>query len=352
MSRRHTPGFTLVELLVVIAIIGVLVALLLPAVQAAREAARRVQCLNNMKQLGLAFHNHHSTYGNFPKGATNDFSKCGPAGQSDCGSAVQGMHVDPQYSWVVPTLQFIEAGERFDAIANVNIPGYGVGLELYWMHWSTRNPNDLSTNICARPFSALLCPSDSEGGLVAIRRNSERGIMHYGHFFKTNYMVFWSGRNNREANFAEQNVGTFGRLLGPFGPNRGAAIKNITDGTSKTMLLSETLRGVDERDRRGEAFDIQPMMSYLTTFGTPNTGIPDDLASYAAQFCEPYMNRPDLNLPCVRGSNNHAAARSQHTGGVNALFGDGSVRFIVDSVNVAYWQSLTTIAGEEMLEAP
>ena len=79
-------------------------------------------------------------------------------------------------------------------------------------------------------------------------------------------------------------------------------------------------------------------------------GIPDDLAYYAEQFCEPYMNRPDLNLPCVLGSNNHAAARSQHTGGVNTLFGDGSARFIVDSVDAVYWQSLTTIAGGEILE--
>ena len=333
-SRR---GFTLVELLVVIAIIAILIALLLPAVQAAREAARRTECLNNIKQLGVAFHNHHLTHSFFPKGVTIDESL--PCAGIGC------MHTDPQYSWVVPTLAYIEAGHRYDQF----------DLTQYWMMWSTNNPNAASTIAAGTPLPAFLCPSDGMGGGYSDFPSSERGVPHYGHFFKTNYMVFFSGTIMIHVDWAEGLNPTYKRLRAAFGVDRGAKVRDIFDGTSNTMLLSEHLTGVSTTDRRGEAFDIQPGTSFLLTKFTPNTSIDDLYASYGANLCEPEMDQPELNLPCEKGGNpqtgDHVSARSRHPGGVNVLMGDGVVRFVSETVDLTLWQSLATIAGGEVTES-
>ena len=115
VERSVRRGFTLVELLVVIAIIGVLVALLLPAVQAAREAARRTQCKNNLKQIGLAIHNHHDTKGYMPPGTSQDQQPFGPAA-SNWGA-----------SWMVYILPFVEQGPLFDKLVIGGGTGYGNG---------------------------------------------------------------------------------------------------------------------------------------------------------------------------------------------------------------------------------
>jgi len=339
MAVRRSRGFTLVELLVVIAIIGILVSLLLPAVNAAREAARRTQCINKVKQVGIAMHNHHLTHGSLPHGATIDEGKYG------CHS-FGCMHSDPQYSWVVPIMPFIEEGDRYDQF----------DLTKYWMMWSTINPNAATTRAAGTPMDGLLCPSDGLGGGYSDFPSSERGVPHYGHFLKTNYMVFFSGIRVFDVEQAER----WGRpqdinKRSAFGPGRGARFKNITDGASHTMLLSEHLTGISTRDRRGEAFGIQPGTCFLLTAFTPNTSLPDLYANYGAQLCDPEMNRPDLNLPCEKGgssqNDDYVSARSNHPGGVNVLMGDTGVRFITDDIDVDLWRWLSTIAGGEVIDA-
>ena len=339
MPVRSSRGFTLVELLVVIAIIGILVSLLLPAVNAAREAARRTQCITKVKEWGLAMHNHHVTHGSLPHGATIDEEKYG------CHS-FGCMHTDPQHSWIVPLMPFIEEGDRYDQF----------DLTQYWMMWSTINPNAATTRAAGTPMGAALCPSDGMGGGYSDFPSSERGVPHYGRFLKTNYMVFFSGIRVFDVEQAER----WGRpqdinKRSAFGPGRGARFKNITDGASHTMLLSEHLTGISTRDRRGEAFDIQPGTCFLLTAFTPNTSLPDLYANYGAQLCDPEMNRPDLNLPCEKGgssqNDDYVSARSNHHGGVNVLMGDTGVRFITDDIDVDLWRWLSTIAGGEVIDA-
>ncbi|MBX6314971.1 MAG: DUF1559 domain-containing protein [Isosphaeraceae bacterium] len=321
--RGHRRGFTLIELLVVIAIIGVLIALLLPAVQAAREAARRIQCINNLKQIGLAMQNHHEAQGTLPWGAKNS----------------------PAQSWVFLILPYLEQVQMYNA-ANMNQP-------------STAFANSTVTQA---KLSVFNCPSDPLAGAMWLSPNPTTTPNRA----KGNYVVNW-GNSDYEQNmnpshsFAPANLGPFGSvysLRGPFRVNNTTTaiipygFRDITDGTSNTMMASEIKIVPDfngRSDARGDVWSGTTKCGYMFTAATPpNSPIADQLDG--KNGCP----NPASNPPCFQASGSQRefnAARSYHKGGVNVLFCDGSVKFIKDSINLATWRALSTMSGGEVISA-
>jgi prepilin-type N-terminal cleavage/methylation domain-containing protein/prepilin-type processing-associated H-X9-DG protein len=310
-SSSRRPGFTLIELLVVIAIIAILIGLLLPAVQKVREAAFRMQCGNNLKQLGLALHNYHDSNNHFPMGVVwnngsyYDFPRCG---------------------WNFSLFPYIEQGNLYSML-----PAPAAAQQQWEPWWSAEATNPSGPT--RLPIKTWLCPSDS-----GVLLNSQP----WGVFSLGNYHAFFGGLNlgGVVANNPNQRAA--------FGLNFGARFADITDGTSNTMVLGEYLRSRGaSNDQRGMPWGDQPGYGQIYTQLSPNSSSPDFLYQ---GWCD---NRPADNLPCISGDfgpNNHVAARSRHTGGVNVCLGDGSVRFVTNSVDLlTVWRPMATIAGGEVI---
>jgi prepilin-type N-terminal cleavage/methylation domain-containing protein/prepilin-type processing-associated H-X9-DG protein len=323
---RPRLGFTLIELLVVIAIIGVLIGLLLPAVQKVREAANRLRCQNNLKQIGLALHNYESANGCFPTGikASKYFSY-------DYTSA-NGYEWTYFIHMILPQLEQQAYYSVIDG-PNFNIPN----------PWTTPGswPTAASTTI---PF--LLCKSDPGDEVAKLTGSLSLP--------KSNYLGIFSGLKDvdvRDGTFPSDQRALF---------QIGAATRfaDIMDGTSNTMAVAEYLRGMPgapNGDWRGEIITNRAGAHLLFVTNTPNSSAPDVTIDYAPGFCDPGNNQPQLNLPCVAdnsnngGGNNYASPRSRHPGGVNVVLCDGSVRFITDSVSLTTWRSLGYIADGQVL---
>ena len=315
---QRRPGFTLVELLVVIAIIGILIALLLPAVQAAREAARRAQCANNLKQIGLAMHNYHVTNGRFPLGDLLD---------------------GPEWPYLLYyILPYIEQQSLYE--------GLQIAQTTNVRPWYSNAASTWPQQVQGVSVAEYLCPSDGRGGQTKGVTNGVQGAGPNGmQLYLTNYLGIFSGLNDGD---------TWNELWNPsaadstqqavFGCNRGARIEDIIDGTSNTVMIAEYLTGLPI-DIRGFAYTFRSGSQFLHVALTPNTKAPDHLLDHF-HLCFPEMNRPELNLPCVcgAGSSNTAAARSRHPGGVHGLRCDGSVHFFSDSIDATLWQQLGWIA--------
>jgi prepilin-type N-terminal cleavage/methylation domain-containing protein/prepilin-type processing-associated H-X9-DG protein len=278
-------GFTLVELLVVIAIIGTLVGLLLPAVQAARESARRSSCQNTLKQWGLAMHNLVDAKKQFPLAMTNS----------------------PRTSWVPFTwayLEYPELATRYDLKQAFHV-----------------SPN---TAVIQVKVPLYYCPSDRPNAMwTADSATRVRG----------NYVVNW-GTASMYANAS-------GTLAGnaPFRNTAAhipvqSALKDITDGTSKTLLMSEIIVSKADGDNttRGDIINDDVIFASVQfmTRNTPNSGT--DQTSRC-------VNNDPL-APCVGGSNYNVSARSRHSGGVGVVMCDGAVRFVSDNVSLTTWQQL------------
>jgi prepilin-type N-terminal cleavage/methylation domain-containing protein/prepilin-type processing-associated H-X9-DG protein len=325
-------GFTLVELLVVIAIIGVLVALLLPAVQAAREAARRLQCQNQLRQLALSLHNYHDVAKRLPPGVINDPN---PAGGTPYGRP-------PRTTYMVHLLPFVEQTTVYNTIDFVNRP-VAPGL-----CWFGNNPTATGASV-----PLLYCPSDGMGGTFKtcglINGDPARPAPH----FLSNYMAFFSGPTVAYIETIDP------RFRSAFGLNRGSNFAEITDGTSNSMLLGEYLTGTRD-DYRGFIWSDKAGGSQLWTELPPNSRIPDRLSPTTPPpplATKPWCkNHPEINLPCVPGVSESAglanldhtaASRSRHPGGVQIGLADGSVRFVGQTIDLTIWRGLSTIqAGE------
>ncbi len=293
-------GFTLVELLVVIAIIGVLVGLLLPAVQAAREAARRMQCTNNLKQIGLALHMHHDTHNKFPAGYIQQVSG-GPA------PPFVGYH---DSTWVYFLFPFLEQQALYDLVDSS--ANFGSA------------PSAALQQVFSTTLPAMLCPSDVEVDLLSTSRNRARG--NYVANNGIGPMVSWwlSSAATR---------GPDGVFVG----NKRYGFRDLLDGSSNTVLVSELLK-VPGEDYRGMMHYTEGPFYHHNQ--TPNTNIPDTLRITKCVNID--------RAPCTETYTGHttreisAAARSLHPGGVQALLGDGSVRFVSDSIHAQTWQWLGT----------
>jgi prepilin-type N-terminal cleavage/methylation domain-containing protein/prepilin-type processing-associated H-X9-DG protein len=365
MKERHLPmdsnssrygknGFTLVELLVVIAIIGILVALLLPAIQAAREAARRTQCTNNMKQVCLATLNYESTNKKLPPG--HRMSK-------------DGTDIDSLGSWVTQLLPYLEEGSLFSQIDQKE----------KFFEQTVDNGKGEYEKTHHIFLSSMVCPSDPAG------TGTQLGLIddHYG--ARGNYAANsgWSdpgpgfnscgiwmndpdweqiGANKAGYNSCTNGVqypGTgSGRPIrsalagyGPFLVNRGLGLRQVTDGTSHTVAFAELLK-VPGRDMRG-ALHWGGGCMYLHS-EPPNSSYPD-----RARYCA--VGADDPVAPCEQTPDwpgaHKLAARSAHPGGVNVVMIDGSVHFISNNIesmqhgdNVpGVWQALSTYGGGESI---
>jgi len=297
--RQLRRAFTLVELLVVIAIIGVLVALLLPAVQSAREAARRMSCQNNLKQLGLSMHNHHDTY----RAMTPTM------GENGCCWG----------TWQVLILPFMEQKNVSDLYVNwggtdATGPRYGAA------------PN--TTNVTNNRFKAFSCPSDVNNTPIAKMTNHNYALNH------------GNTGNGQQATLNGVRFGQAPFARAEIGKKLGKRLAQVTDGTSMTILAAEVRQGKGS-DLRGFTWwgDAAAMTAYLP----PNSSQPDVI--YTPGYCKsPPQNAQ--NPPCTgtptATNPSMFASRSQHPGGVQLVMCDGSVRFMQNQVAINTWRALST----------
>jgi prepilin-type N-terminal cleavage/methylation domain-containing protein len=331
-SRLHR-GFTLIELLVVIAIIAILISLLLPAVQQAREAARRTQCKNNMKQIVLAMHNYESTFRVFP----------GLSSSSQYGFSVQAR-----------ILPYIDQGNLQNLI-DFNIP-------LMLGSGGSQSLNPIHAEAAGQPLPLFLCPSEPE---QPIFQNTNTGTET---FAGTNYVVC-------TGDGTDANYDTRARTNGMFWWGSASRFRDMLDGASNTVVLAESLMG-NKLDGAGVATDPKRQMARyngggMGAAGQGFTGAPGnnpDIAVAAAgapnfdgrgrsswiwgrehlTSFNTYM-APNNAIPDVhRNGFGWFAARSMHVGGVQIGLGDGSVRFVGDSVDLATWRALGTKSGGEI----
>jgi prepilin-type N-terminal cleavage/methylation domain-containing protein/prepilin-type processing-associated H-X9-DG protein len=351
-------GFTLIELLVVIAIIAVLIALLLPAVQAAREAARRIQCTNNLKQLGLAFANYESTNTCYPSSAI--FLKGGGACSGP--GALKSCQNTP---WFVMMLPFIEQSTLYNAF-NVALGSEGpVALGL---------PGLMSNStVMTSRVASFQCPSDNVqtftmATLAALGLPPLPWSMTKG-----NYGINWGNTDFGQAVTGSAFPSTALHLASPFGLNAAATgpslvgVASVTDGLSNTQFASEILQGAQD-DVRGSLFiTLAGACSFMTRF-TPNgnvdyvplilpwstAGVVTAGAKFDTLLTGLCDNMPVQQLGCVTNSNegqDFNGARSRHPGGINMVFGDGSVRFVKNSISPTTWLALGSIAAGEVLSS-
>lgn len=308
-------GFTLIELLVVIAIIAILIALLLPAVQQAREAARRSQCRNNLKQLGLALHNYHDVYGMFAPGAiTLTSGVLVHNGQASLGDTPRRPYLPHLLPYLDQTPVYARFTWRSDGFDFFQQPDAGLVL------------------------SALVCPSDghSDNPKLTLGAGTPVAVTNYG------AMV---GQRIGDVNV---------RNRGAFSVNRGVRVRDFLDGTSNVMMLAEQLTGSDS-DLRGLWLNAGGGSTLLSTELTPNSSAADALYPSPIWCAEGdgVTDDPRNNLPCVQGTElpdgQHVASRSRHAGGVHILLGDGSVRFVSENINLQIWRIVGLISSGEIV---
>ena len=332
LKKQRWRGFTLIELLVVIAIIAILIALLLPAVQQAREAARRTQCKNNLKQMGLATHNYHDTHLRFPPGWIL-------AQYDDTGSITNPNEGQWMSTYMYYLFPYLEQKPLYDGFwgtftnSFVIGPAFGLGA----------TPEHVLS--VGTPVSALLCPSDGMGGNVSTFFR-DLAPTHYNICSRSNYLGF----------FGLDVQDMFVNKSAVFARNYGAKIGDITDGSSNTLVFGEYLTGVGPgNDFRGSFWSPQPSQAYIFTRNTPNSPIPDSIDGFwCGDGYGPTTDRPDLNLPCISVNwwntpNTSVASRSRHPGGSQVCLADGSVQFASENIDVGIWQALGSRAGGETI---
>ncbi|WP_165246608.1 DUF1559 domain-containing protein [Paludisphaera soli] len=336
-SGRFRGGFTLIELLVVIAIIAILIALLLPAVQSAREAARRIQCTNNMKQMGLALHNYESVMSVFPPAYTAQ-------------SRTNGCTSSWGHTWSNYIMPYLEQGNKYNT--------------LNFMHPAGFPPN---TSVWEFSVAAYLCPSDTKA-------EQSRTTFKITQISYASSVGLTEGIANGYGNATTaQNAHICGAILteGMFSRNVHYGIPQVTDGLSNTMMVGETSRFRDEPS--ASRFNIANLGG---SWGGGDLGTParyvwsGDTRISGGAYVVPRLNSKAFWGPAewvtspANGTNSvtwitdprsltlgQFGFRSPHPGGANFLFGDGSVRFIKDSIDMNTYRALGTRALGEVVSA-
>jgi len=349
-------AFTLVELLVVIAIIGILIALLLPAIQAARESARRTQCINNIKQLTLSLINYHSANKTFPAGsgcpAPSDYTgtKVTGAPYPNC-TAIYGCH-----NWFTKSMPFIEERSQYAAM----------DLTRGTADVSSRNPSA----ILNRKFMKLTCPSDAFAGLQPHTRFSGSGCADgsiiAGPFATSLSMgasyepcggpVQPAGSNDPQGiafdppgfncqpgrNGGEQGTGSPGMFAAGFKAYR---IKDCSDGTSNTFLIGEQLPAISLHHMMFHSHQIVGSVYY-----PPNYHVIWPNAVYNGMPTRGIRNQADY--PFNNSTDASSGFKSEHRGGLNMAMVDGSARFIADSIDYRVWVFLGARADGRTVQLP
>ncbi|TWU27447.1 DUF1559 family PulG-like putative transporter [Bythopirellula polymerisocia] len=403
MKKASPPGFTLVELLVVIAIIGVLVALLLPAIQAAREAARRSSCTNNLKQIALSCSNFESANTFFPPGGPTcvDIQSSFPGGQANKSSfIVAGTQKGCECygpDWAVQLLGYIEQGSLAN-LASRALKTFPEDLQEAnpMDNWDAKRGDEFGLG--GKNNQTFLCPSaGSDTSLVYNDDDDGTSGTSLGNLVKGNYVACFGGgymmhavplESNDAAALAGAPVrrenGT-GRLVSappeylagsfsmvriqkfPAGARLGRGTKpaQISDGLSNTVLLSEVLtwdgssptktgdEGSGNDDWRGVWMIPSAGAGAFMGYQTPNSKEPDIIPACGTGIRE---TAEWSDMPCEErsaessGGNNYAAARSRHSQGVNAAMADASVRFVENEIDGVVWQAMCTRAGGEVVD--
>ncbi|MFG0240562.1 MAG: DUF1559 domain-containing protein [Gimesia chilikensis] len=310
-------GFTLIELLVVIAIIAILIALLLPAVQQAREAARRSTCKNNLKQLGLAMHNYHDTHRTFPPGAV----------WYGIGSAPEnGRDANWGTTWVVQILPFMDQANLYNN---------------YNMSLNARSANASSTDSVLRAkIPSLICPS--QPGVDRSNLSQD-----FNGFSKITYAAsVGAGSTLTRSDYTNPNRRGFFSAVA----QNGAKIRDVTDGSSNSIMLSEIVVGISSGDDKGAwGWCTGALFSGRNSNGilTPNAKVLDRTPYASNNTSDKNFNR--RNSPDDINAGSGQAARSFHVGGVHATMGDGAVRFLSENIDQNTYLNLLSISDGNVI---
>jgi prepilin-type N-terminal cleavage/methylation domain-containing protein/prepilin-type processing-associated H-X9-DG protein len=350
MRTGTRRGFTLIELLVVIAIIGVLIALLLPAVQSAREAARRSQCTNNLKQMGLAIHNYHSQFGSFPHGAVTHNQD--DIANGACGNTTNGMQrMHGVFTLILP---FMEQSTSFNAI-NFLFPAGSSGGGLYY----GAHPGAIQTTALSSEINSYVCPSESS------QRTKVSGNS-------------WDVTNPYSMGSYASNCGTLDTIRwwwgcigaesyietdGAFGRGYTYEIADFYDGTNNTIFLGEASRFLQDPEpffnfwnRVGwygsrAGLPASRAVGFATTAPKINARLqypdPTAIVGSGPPWVDAWLTTTDPSASPVNAG--QFGFRSTHPGGANFLFGDGSVRFLKQTINLQTYRALSTREGGEVV---